>query len=207
MSFSDETVPNEEVTPESESEVTAAADLGTDGTWTEADAAAVAAAPRDVVDGEVVEPLDPLVVLASERDEYLLALQRTQADFENYRKRIQRMQDEQSARSTSVLIGKLLPILDTLDLALAHQTEASAGNEDAKALAASRSMLLDTLSKEGLERVDVAGVVFDPEIHDAVAKVDGEGSAAGEPVIDEVLRSGYRWQGRVLRPAMVRVRG
>jgi molecular chaperone GrpE len=68
-------------------------------------------------------------------------------------------------------------------------------------------MLLDTLSKEGLERVDVAGVVFDPEIHDAVAKVDGEGSAAGEPVIDEVLRSGYRWQGRVLRPAMVRVRG
>src|SRR5271155_1565509 len=60
------------------------------------------------------EEADPREVLTRERDEYLLALQRTQADFENYRKRIQRMQEEQSARAASALVSKLLPVLDTL---------------------------------------------------------------------------------------------
>jgi molecular chaperone GrpE len=71
-------------------------------------------------------------------------------------------------------------------------------------LTASRSMLLDVLYKEGLERVDESGVPFDPAVHDAVARTDGEG---GEVVVDEVLRSGYRWRGQVLRPAMVSVKG
>jgi molecular chaperone GrpE len=183
VSFSDEAIPAEEVTPEPE--------LVTD---------------ESSGDGDVVEQVvrDPLVVLAIERDEYLLALQRTQADFENYRKRIQRMQEEQSARAASALVTKLLPVLDTLDLAQAHQTEASAGGDDAKALTAARSMLLDALGKEGLERVDEAAVPFDPSVHDAVARAEGEG---GEEVIDQVLRSGYRWRGQVLRPAMVSVRG
>jgi molecular chaperone GrpE len=182
VSFSDEAVSAEEVTPEPE--------LVTDET----------------LDGGAAEEveLDPVVVLKSERDEYLLALQRTQADFENYRKRIQRMQEEQSARAASALVTKLLPVLDTLDLAQAHQTEASAGSDDAKALTASRSMLLDVLLKEGLERVDEAAVPFDPAVHDAVARTEGDG---GVEVIDQVLRSGYRWRGQVLRPAMVSVRG
>jgi molecular chaperone GrpE len=184
VSFSDEAVPAEEVTPESE--------LVTDETSRNGGAA------------DVTVELDPTVVLKSERDEYLLALQRTQADFENYRKRIQRMQEEQSARAASALVTKLLPVLDTLDLAQAHQTEASAGSDDAKALSASRSMLLDVLLKEGLERVDESGVPFDPAVHDAVARSEGEG---GDVVIDEVLRSGYRWRGQVLRPAMVSVKG
>ena len=192
MSFSDEATP-EEVAPEPEQDA--------DGTWSEADSAAVeaeAAAPIDE------SPADPLTQLAQERDEYLQALQRTQADFENYRKRITRQQQEQSARAASDLVAKLLPILDTLDLAQAHQSEAGADSEDAKALTASRAMLLDLLAKEGLERVDQAEVPFDPSVHDAVARAEGQG---GEDVIDEVLRSGYRWKGQVLRPAMVRVRG
>ena len=65
-----------------------------------------------------------------ERDEYLLALQRTQADFENYRKRIARMQEEQSARASSDLVAKLLPVLDTLDLAEAHLNESLEESED-----------------------------------------------------------------------------
>jgi molecular chaperone GrpE len=184
VSFSDEAVPTEEVTPEPE--------LVTDETSRNGGAA------------DATVELDPTVVLKSERDEYLLALQRTQADFENYRKRIQRMQDEQSARAASALVTKLLPVLDTLDLAQAHQTEASAVSDDAKALSAARAMLLDALGKEGLERVDEAAVPFDPAVHDAVARTDGDG---GAEVIDEVLRSGYRWRGQVLRPAMVSVRG
>ncbi len=154
-----------------------------------------------------VGEVDPLAELVHERDEYLRALQRTQADFENYRKRITRMQDEQSARASSELVAKLLPVLDTLDLAEAHLNESLQMSEDGKALRAARAMLMDILSKEGLLRVDQPNVPFDPSVHDAVAHSDGEGGENGETLVDEVMRSGYRWKGQVLRPAMVRVRG
>jgi molecular chaperone GrpE len=204
MSNSDEAVPAEEVTPEAESKSESELEPGI---WSDARAAvAAAAAGAGSGDDGVERELDPMKVLAAERDEYLLALQRVQAEFENYRKRIQRLQDEQSARAATDLVTKLLHVLDTLDLAQAHQGESGAASEDAKALQAARSMLLETLAKEGLERVNEAEVPFDPEVHDAVAKCEGEGEG-GVPVIDEVLRSGYRWRGRVLRPAMVRVRG
>src|SRR5580704_1983056 len=213
MSNSDEAVPAEEVTPESESKPESELEPGI---WSDARAAVAEAAAAGAHgtgsgsgsgdDDGVERELDPMKVLAAERDEYLLALQRVQAEFENYRKRIQRLQDEQSARAATDLVTKLLHVLDTLDLAQAHQDESGAGSEDAKALQAARSMLLETLAKEGLERVNEAEVPFDPEVHDAVAKCEGE-VEGGEPVIDEVLRSGYRWRGRVLRPAMVRVRG
>ena len=155
----------------------------------------------------LAEEADPREVLARERDEYLLALQRTQADFENYRKRIARLQEEQAARSSGDIVSKVLPVLDTLDLAETHLNESLEVSEDGKALRASRAMLLDILAKEGLERVDQAGVPFDPSVHDAVARSDGEPGDGGEPVVEEVLRSGYRWKGQVLRAAMVRVRG
>jgi molecular chaperone GrpE len=202
VSVSDEAFPAKDATPEPELVTDETSD---DGEVVEAEVVGegdVGVAGEFA--GEVDEEVDPMVKVERERDEYLLALQRTQADFENYRKRIQRMQDEQSARAATALVGKLLPVLDTLDLAQAHQTEASAESDDAKALTAARSMLLDTLGKEGLERVDEASVPFDPSVHDAVARTEGEGS---EEVIDQVLRSGYRWRGQVLRPAMVSVRG
>jgi molecular chaperone GrpE len=209
MSLSDETTPAEEVTPEPERVTESQPGQDADETWSEADSAAVDAEAESVPPGEgegAVEEPDPMTVVSRERDEYLRALQRTQADFENYRKRITRLQEEQSARASSDLVTKLLPVLDTLDLAQAHQSEASADSEDARALTASRTMLLDLLAKEGLERVDQAEVPFDPLVHDAVARAEDE-SGSGEVVIDEVLRSGYRWKGQVLRPAMVRVRG
>src|SRR6516164_8938120 len=154
----------------------------------------------------LAEEADPREVLARERDEYLLALQRTQADFENYRKRIARLQEEQSVRASGQLVEKLLPVLDTLDLAEAHLNESLELSEDGKALRAARAMLMDTLGKEGLERVDQPGVPFDPSVHDAVAHSEAEDGQDGA-VVEEVLRAGYRWKGQVLRAAMVRVRG
>jgi len=153
------------------------------------------------------EEADPRELLARERDEYLLALQRTQADFENYRKRIARLQEEQSARAAAYLVEKLLPVLDALDLAEAHLNDSLDVNESGKALRASRAMLMDILSKEGLERVDQAEVPFDPSVHDAVAHSEGDGGDGGQTMVEEVLRSGYRWKGQGLRAAMVRVRG
>jgi molecular chaperone GrpE len=192
MSFGDQAVPEEEPVS-SEGEAAPAEAKGSE-------------APASEHAG-LAEEADPREVLARERDEYLLALQRTQADFENYRKRITRMQDEQSARASSDLVAKLLPVLDTLDLAEAHLNESLEVSDESKALRAARAMLMDILGKEGLLRVDQPNVPFDPSVHDAVAHSDGEGGENGETLVDEVLRSGYRWKGQVLRPAMVRVRG
>jgi molecular chaperone GrpE len=155
----------------------------------------------------LVEEADPKELLVRERDEYLLALQRTQADFENYRKRIARLQEEQSNRAAATLVEKLLPVLDALDLAEAHLNESLDVSESGKALRASRAMLTDLLAKEGLERVDQAGVPFDPSVHDAVAHSEGDCGEDGQTTVEEVLRSGYRWRGQGLRAAMVRVRG
>jgi molecular chaperone GrpE len=190
VSFSDEAIPAEEVTPEPEPVTDESSD-------------------DEVAEAEIVveEVLDPMAVLAGERDEYLLALQRTQADFENYRKRITRQQEEQAARASQRLVDKLLPVLDALDLAENHLKDSLDVSEGAKALHASRAMLVDILSREGLERVDQPEIPFDPSVHDGVAHADGEGGPGGETMVEEVLRSGYRWKGQVLRPAMVRVRG
>jgi molecular chaperone GrpE len=192
MSFPDEHLPEEEgvVEPEPEPELVAEEAAGANGAG-----------------GMSAVQEDPAALLARERDEYLLALQRTQADFENYRKRIARLQEEQSARAASDLVAKLLPVLDALDLAEAHLNESLEVSEDGRALRASRAMLMDILTKEGLERVDQAEVPFDTAVHDAVAHVDADGSDDAQTMVEEVLRSGYRWKGQALRPAMVRVRG
>ena len=156
--------------------------------------------------GALAEEASHIESVARERDEYLLALQRTQADFENYRKRITRQQGEMTARAATDLVVKLLPVLDALDLAEAHFNESLDLTEDGKALRASRAMLMDILTRDGLERVDQRNVPFDPSVHDAVAHSEGEAGDT-ETMVDEVLRSGYRWKGQPLRPAMVRVRG
>lgn len=158
------------------------------------------------------EILSDSASLVAERDEYLLALQRTQADFANYRKRVLRQQEEQAGRAASELVVKLLPVLDTLDLAEAHLNSQDGETEEsteAQALRQARTLLMDTLHKEGLERIDSAGVPFDPAVHDAVAHAPSEDETEDDPgsTIDEVMRAGYRWRGNTLRPAMVRVRG
>ena len=192
MSFGDQAVPEEEPVS-SEGEAVAGEVNGS-----------AAPAPEHAVEAEEAHPLE---VPARERDEYLRALQRTQADFENYRKRITRQQEEQAARASQHLVEKLLPVLDALDLAENHLKASLDVGEGAKALHASRAMLMDILSREGLERVDQPEVPFDPSVHDAVAHAEGDGGPGGETLVDEVMRSGYRWKGQVLRPAMVRVRG
>jgi molecular chaperone GrpE len=151
----------------------------------------------------VIHIVDELGEAQRERDEYLNTLQHLQADFENYRKRVAKSSVEAAARAQGDLVATLLPVLDAFDYAMAHFD--SSGSEESAALSQARSLLLDTLAKEGLERIDVVGVAFDPQVHDAVVHVEAE--VEGGQVIDEVLRAGYRWKGAVLRPAMVRVMG
>jgi molecular chaperone GrpE len=167
---------------------------------------------------------DPLTEALDERDEYLDALRRVQAEFENYRKRVAKQQADQLAQAAASLVDKLLPVLDTLDLAADHLGDAE--STDGKALLAASSLLHGVLSKEGLERIDPVGEEFDPTAHEAVGHLPDDGgeqhaagSAAGGsgvagatgapagPVVAQVMRPGYRWKGSVVRPAMVVVRG
>jgi molecular chaperone GrpE len=162
----------------------------------------------ELIDGIVEAEGDPLAEAEAQRDEYLDALRRLQAEFENYRKRVTTQQADQVARAALGLVEKLLPVLDTLDLAAQHIGDPE--SSDAKALVAAASQLQDVLAKEGLERVDPAGDVFDPNAHEAVGQVpaeEGAGESSDGPTVAQVLRAGYRWKGTVVRPAMVMVTG
>jgi molecular chaperone GrpE len=179
-----------------------------------ASAGADAGAGAEEPDPESVEEEDPVKVALAERDEYLDSLRRLQAEFENYRKRVTSQQAEQAARVAGLLVDKLLPVLDTLDLAVQHIVDADSA--DGKALVASGNQLHGVLAKEGLERIDPLGEVFDPNSHEAVGHVPADEEEAGDddgdgpvpkPVVAQVMRPGYRWKGAVLRPAMVTVRG
>lgn len=133
--------------------------------------------------------------LRKERDEYLDALRRVQADFENYRKRVDKQRAEQIERAEERLVTELLPVLDACDAAVAH---------DAEGVEPIHNSLLSILEKQGLTRVAEVGAPFDPQVHEAVAHEEGDDD---QHVVTEIMRAGYLWHNRVLRPAMVRVRG
>ncbi|HEV8628654.1 MAG TPA: nucleotide exchange factor GrpE [Acidimicrobiia bacterium] len=165
---------------------------------------------EEVAEGELLdEPADEIVLdadgdelarVTAERDEYLAHLQRTQAEFDNYRKRMLRDQTTHLERATAGLIEQLLPVLDSFELALG-----SAGTDVErlrKGVELVYGELLGALEKAGLERIEAHGKPFDPEEHEAVMHVEDDG---GEPGVRDVVRSGYRFKGRVIRPAMVKV--
>jgi len=143
---------------------------------------------------------DELTRVTAERDEYLAHLQRTQAEFDNYRKRMLRDQTTHLERATAGLVEQLLPVLDSFELAL------GSGGSDVDRLRKGVELvygeLLGALEKAGLERIEALGKPFDPEEHEAVMHVEDDG---GDPGVRDVVRSGYRFKGRVIRPAMVKV--
>jgi molecular chaperone GrpE len=146
----------------------------------------------ELIDAE----LDAAAVQA-ERDEYRDTLLRVKAEFDNYRKRVARDELEQRERAAATLAEKLLVVLDACDAAIGH------GASDVEPIA---KMLAEVLEREGLVRLAPAGDPFDPNHHDAVLHEPGDGDEAGAVVV-ETLRTGYEWKGRVLRPAMVKVKG
>ena len=138
--------------------------------------------------------------LLSERDELRALAQRVQADFENYRKRVQREQAALGERATEQLVEGLLPALDSFELALVNLADAD--EKVRKGIELAYTHLLGVLERHGLERIVTDGVAFDPSEHEAVLQ---EGTGEGVPVVSEVMRTGYRMKGRVVRPAMVKV--
>ena len=145
----------------------------------------------------VEELIADLERTTNERDEYLDLARRTQAEFENHRKRSSKQLVDEVERSTASLVEQLLPVLDACDGAISH------GSADVEPIYAA---LLQTLEKQGLERIDPLDDEFDPTRHEAVMhEPAGEGDEG--TVVSDVMRPGYAWKGRVVRPAMVKVRG
>ena len=166
---------------------------------------AVEEAAADVAEAEaaVESDLSQLTQLEGERAELLDTLRRVQADFENYRKRMLREQTALVERATERLVEDLLPVLDSFDGALGSLAapDSPEAEKVRDGVVGIRTQFVSVLERSGLERIDAAGAAFDPNEHEAVMQDDGE----RDPRVAEILRTGYRLKGRVLRPAMVRV--
>ncbi len=133
-----------------------------------------------------------------EGPDYLALAQRTQAEFENYRKRMARENAQAVQRGMSKLVKELLPALDHLDVALT----AAAGDEDVvRGFALVRDEIVAALARVGVEAFSPEGEAFDPHQHEAMASQPAEDAEAG--TILQVYQRGYRIDGTVLRPARV----
>jgi molecular chaperone GrpE len=140
--------------------------------------------------------------LTADLEELRQTLLRRQADFDNYRKRIERERFEDSKRATARVIEGLIPVIDGFEHALASHREAEYENYR-KGFELIYKQLLDSVTKLGAERIDPLGKTFDPHLHQAVDRVETKEHDDG--TILQVFQPGYVFHGRVLRPAMVRV--
>jgi molecular chaperone GrpE len=147
---------------------------------------------------EPVEEVEELAEVTRQRDQYLDALQRLKAEFDNFRKRVARDQGDLVARASEQLVKQLLPVLDDLERALdAAATHSEGELEDGVRLV--HRALADTLAREGLVEVATDGP-FDPHTQEALLTQPSE---ADEGTVIQVLQKGYRLGDRVLRPARV----
>ena len=143
-----------------------------------------------------------LAKLASDLDELRQTLLRRQADFDNYRKRIEKERTEDSKRATARVIEGLIPVIDGFEHALASHREAEYENYR-KGFELIYKQLLDNVTRLGVERVEPLGKPFDPHLHQAMDRTETKEHEDG--TILQVFQPGYTFHGRVLRPAMVRV--
>lgn len=192
-------------------------------------AEAIGASPADLAEqAEAAASADAaaqLDAVTAERDDYLDQLQRHRAEFQNFRRRVEAERRRQVSAGVSRLVESLLPVLDACDVA---ETQGHAE------VAAVGQALMVALGKAGLERIDAVGEPFDPALHEAVtieaapaaepaasgdsdaevsdvaaARSDAEAPGSADDarqIVTAELRSGFRFDGRVLRAAMVKVR-
>jgi molecular chaperone GrpE len=158
------------------------------------------AAPRaEPAASRTAEAEDPLARAERERDEYLDLARRSQADFENYRKRAAKEAAAAGERAKSGLVRELLPIVDNLERALKSAGEGE--QHLAEGVRLVHSELIAVLERNGVEQFDPAGERFDPSEHEALSTRGQDGAEPG--VVLDVVEKGYRSNGTVLRPARV----
>jgi molecular chaperone GrpE len=147
-------------------------------------------------------PGDEMARLRTENQEWMNVAMRRQADFENYRKRIEKERHEDRERGAGSLMESLLPVLDAFDRALAPDSD-PVHAEYQKGFEGIYKLLWAALAKHGLEKIEAAGKPFNPHVHHAIDQMPSDKYL--EDTVIEELQGGYLFHGRVLRPAMVRV--
>src|SRR5262252_8771269 len=140
--------------------------------------------------------------LSADLEDLKQTLLRRQADFDNYRKRIEKERLEESKRATARVVEALIPIVDGFETALAAHRE-SEYETYRKGFELIYKQMLENLAKLGVERIDPAGQQFDPHLHQAIDRA--ESADVEDGTVLQVFQAGYLYHGRVLRPAMVRV--
>lgn len=158
-------------------------------------------APAPGTPGERAEVTGDVDAARKEAAEYLDHLQRLQAEFDNYRKRVLKEQTDAVERAAAPVMQRLLEVLDDFELALISANDKPDFDRFLHGVELVYAKLADTLKAEGLQRIDAQGEPFDPEQHEALMQT-GEGDRL---IVADVLRPGYRLRGRVIRPAGVRV--
>jgi molecular chaperone GrpE len=167
--------------------------------------AQAAALDEQAADAAAVEgDLGELIAVAAQRDEYLALAQRTQADFENYRKRVAREAAAAQDRGIAGLAKELLPALDNLDRALGAAASDDPLLEGVRLV---RGELAAALTRAGIDSYSPLGEDFDPSFHEAVATVPAATAGADAGKIVEVYQDGYRLGDSIIRPARVVVAG
>ena len=152
--------------------------------------------------GGEASPASELQKLKAEKEELLQTMIRRQADFENFRKRTERDRHEEGRRGVERLVLDLIPVLDGFDRALQGHDD-PAYEEYRKGVTLIRKQLWDAIAKHGVQRIESAGKIFDPHMHQAIERLESEEYPDG--FIVAVFQDGYMFHGRVLRPAIVRV--
>jgi molecular chaperone GrpE len=165
--------------------------------------AGVEETPAEEAQHAVEHDLDELQQRAAQRDEFLALAQRTQADFENFRKRAAREQGLAEQRGVARVVRELLPALDNLERALAAAESQPDGAEHhlAEGIRLVQAELQAAMGRVGVEGYSPKGEPFDPNVHEAMAQQPVDGAESGTVV--DVYQQGYRIQGEVIRPARV----
>jgi len=157
---------------------------------------------KEEKEGGETSPPDPREVELNEARERILRLH---ADFDNYRKRVQREKEEWFQYASLNIIEKLLPVVDNLERAMENLDNQT---EEVKSIFSGVAMtyrqLMEILAREGLETIEAVGQPFDPLLHEAIMQVPAE-EGLEDNQVTEVLRKGYRFKDRIVRPAMVKV--
>jgi molecular chaperone GrpE len=146
---------------------------------------------------------DELTKVVEEREQLRDRLLRTTAEFDNYRKRVDRDRKEMADRAAEAVLTEILPIIDDLERALAAEDTGEGADAYRQGVELIHKQLLDLLTRRGVATIDTAGATFDPHLHQAVSSEPSADHREGE--IIEEFRRGYRLGDRLLRPAMVKV--
>jgi molecular chaperone GrpE len=168
---------------------------------------------EEVVEGEVViedEATEELTAdqkkimeLESKVDELNNRVLRTQADFDNYRRRAKVEQETAAKYRAQTIVEEIIPALDNFERALAVQVDSDQGKTLLQGMEMVYRQLVEALTKEGVTEIEAIGQQFDPHMHQAVMQVEDENHESNSVV--EVLQKGYKLKDRVIRPAMVKV--